>query len=208
MKKIIMVMILSILFLSACNSQDEDASEEAYPNEIMDADEIEEAKEPFKYPISSGTLTYQVKNCRIYDSIADAGIEEKDVIRPENIYADPKKKYEFQNRSDYIGEDGSVLGGHVFVTVDFKIENVDAVGMKKKKEFSIYNMNIWGGDPVNNYRPAYFSEAGKVDNEQLFYYSLEQGRSLDVQVGYLVLKEDTENMVGVIENAGVQFYLQ
>ena len=100
MKKIIMVMILSILFLSACNSQDEDASEEAYPNEIMDADEIEEAKEPFKYPISSGTLTYQVKNCRIYDSIADAGIEEKDVIRRKTFMPIQKRNMSF--RTDLI----------------------------------------------------------------------------------------------------------
>ena len=124
------------------------------------------------------------------------------------MYADAEKTYEFQTLSDYMGEDGSLLGGHVFVTVDFRIENIDAVGKIKKKEFSIYNMAVWGGDPVNIYRIVYFSEAGKADAEQVYHYNLGQGESLDVRVGYLVLKEDTENMVGAVENAGVQFSLE
>ena len=61
------------------------------------------------------------------------------------------------------------------MTVDFRIENIDAVGKIKKKEFSIYNMAVWGGDPVNIYRIVYFSEAGKVDAEQVYHYNLGQG---------------------------------
>lgn len=207
-KKIIIVMLFSMLFLSACSDQDKDALAEVYPKEIMDDDERKAADKSFEDPLADGTLTYQVMDCRVYDDIADAGIKKTDIRWPENMYADAEKTYEFQTLSDYMGEDGSLLGGHVFVTVDFRIENIDAVGKIKKKEFSVYNMAVWGGDPVNIYRIVYFSEAGKADAEQVYHYSLGQGERLDVRVGYLVLKEDTENMVGVVENAGVQFNLQ
>lgn len=211
MKKMIMIMMMCLFVLCflACSRQDEEIFE-AEPDVINDADEIEEAFEPFHDPLADGTLLYQVKDCQIYDNITDAGIEKKDILEPHSIYASYELITKYSKVSALVYKNGSVQEDHVFVLVDFQIKNIDAIGRIKKKEFSVSNMSIWGGKPVSRYHVAYFSEAGKVDSIQTLHYNLEQGKVIDVQIGFFVLKEDTKNMVGVIESSenDVQFYLQ
>lgn len=61
----------------------------------------------------------------------------------------------------------------------------------------MYGISLYGGDPINRYNITYFSEAGKVDASQPFHYELDQAQDLKIQIGYLVLKEDVDNLVDV-----------
>ena len=88
------------------------------------------------------------------------------------------------------------------------IKNKDAVGLTKKNEFTVSNIALRGGKNVSQYNVAYFSESASVDSEQPLYYNLEQGDSKDVKIGYLILKDDMENMVGVVSDSDIQFMIR
>ena len=89
-----------------------------------------------------------------------------------------------------------------------EIENKNAVGMIKKNEFNVANFALRGGENVSQYNISYFDKASILDPERPLYYNLEQGKSIDVRIGYFVKEDDIENMVGVISDSDVQFFLK
>ena len=105
--------------------------------------------------------------------------------------------------------DSGTLNNKISIVIlDMTIKNKDAVGLTKKNEFTVSNIALRGGKNVSQYNVAYFSESASVDSEQPLYYNLEQGDSKDVKIGYLILKDDMENMVGVVSDSDIQFMIR
>lgn len=178
--------------------------EEKVDSEAVTKDTVD-GKSSFADPFVEGTLSYTVESCNVYQNLKDAGIAESELLDPHNIYHSSELGEQYQKVGDFVKDDGSIVETHQLVVIDLKIENQDAVGMVKKNEFLLSNINLQGGENAAQYNPAYFSEAGKVDAEQPFYYTLEQGQTLEAKLAYLVLKEDMGNLVGIIRDTDVQF---
>ncbi len=208
-KKLLATGLLTVTLLSACGKGDAlsgaDLSEpevdtEVYTEnlEIKDASEVVPMGEPFTDPFEEGSLNYTVQGCNVYHTLEEAKVERDMLTEPYNNYFSMEMHDQYRNISDFVNEDGSVVDTHEFVVLDIQIENEDAVGREKKNEFNIMNLAVRGGKDVSEYYVAYFSEAGKVNSEQTLHYELEQGSSKNVRLGFFVLKEDVENMVGAI----------
>lgn len=185
-------------------------TEDVLDNEvaIKDTGNMMDEGSGFTDPFVDGTLSYTVESCNVYRNLDDAGIIVSDLLEPHNNYYSQDIGEKYQTISDFVKEDGSIVETHQLVVVVLKVQNEDAVGMIKKNEFSVSGIALRGGKNVSLYNPAYFSEAGKVDAEQPFYYSLEQGQTLEVKLAYLVLKEDIENLVGVVRDTDIQFSIK
>ena len=113
----------------------------------------------------------------------------------------------FQKISDFIQKDGTLVDTHRLVILDIKIRNEDAVGSVKKKEFTIYGVNLFGSgnaELMQTFFPAYFDKGGKVDKEQFFYYELEKGKEINIKLGFLVWKDDIEKLFGEVDGAKFQ----
>jgi hypothetical protein len=173
--------------------------------EIKDTPDVEQQREPFLDPFVEGKLSYTVQSCNRYTTLAEANIEKDMLIEPHNTYFSQDIGEEYQTVSDFVNEDGSIVDTHEFVVLEMKIENKDAVGIIKKNDFNISSIALRGGENVSQYNVAYFSEAGKASMDQPLHYTLDQGNSLDIRIGYFVLKEDMENIVGVVSDSDVQF---
>jgi hypothetical protein len=175
---------------------------------IQDSEDTVEKNTVFTDPFADGTLTYELKECNIYDNLNDAGITTSDLIDPHNTFYSQEIGEQFQSVEDYVGSDGTINENFNLVILDITITNEDAVGMVKKNEFSVANIALRGGQNVSQYNVSYFSEASSADPEQPLYYELEQGNSITVKIGYFILKDDMENMIGVISDSDVQFLIQ
>lgn len=208
MKKTIIVGLMSlflVILLTACTKKiniDDDEVIEDEPYVKKEQEELVGLNIAFASPFEKGTLNYIIKGRKVYQNINEAGIDKSLLNKINNIYPISSDLYcKNLQVSDFVNEDGDIVENHQLVVVDLEIQNIDAVGMFKKKEFTISSLALIGGEETV-YNPVYFSEGGKVDPEDFFYYSLEQGQSMDVQLGYFVLKEDMKNLVGVIVNEG------
>ena len=190
-----------VLLVSACGKQESsnentvskvESVEDGDMNKIYikATPDVEQQKEPFLDPFVKGKLSYTVQSCNSYTTLTDASVEKDMLIDPHNTYFSQETGEQYQTVSDYVNKDGSVVDTHEFVVLEMKIENQDAVGLIKKNEFSISNISLRGGENVSQYNVAYFTEAGKTDVNQPLHYTLDQGNSLDVRIGYFVLKED------------------
>lgn len=215
-RKLIVIGLLVCSLLSACGNRElfgdtrpteiENVAEsDTNKIEIKDTPDVEQQKEPFLDPFVEGKLSYTVQSCNSYTTLTDANVEKDMLIDPHNTYFSQEMGEQYQTVSDYVNMDGSVADTHEFVILEMKIENEDAVGLIKKNEFSISNIALRGGENVSQYNVAYFSEAGKTDVKQPLHYTLDQGNSLYVRIGYFVLKEDMENIVGAVSDSDIQF---
>lgn len=169
------------------------------------SDEGVELGRTFKSPFVEGNLYYTVSHTGIYQNLEEAGISMEEVIMPYNTYGSQELWGEYMEVSDYIDEKGEVTETHCLVVLDIHVENEDAVGMFKKNNFAINSLCLYGGDPVTQYYPAYFSEAGKVEPEQPFHYVLEQGQEMDVRLAYLILEEDLQDLEGKVSDSETEF---
>lgn len=215
-RKLIVIGLLACSLLSACGNQELSSDTNTSETEnVADSDEnkieikytpnVEQLEEPFLDPFVGGKLSYTVQSCNSYTTLAEANVEKDMLIEPHNTYFSQEIGEEYQTVSDFVNDDGSIVDTHEFVVLEMKIENEDAVGVIKKNEFNISNIALRGGENVSQYNAAYFSEAGKTDMNQPLHYTLDQGNSLDIRIGYFVLKEDMENIVGAVSDSDVQF---
>jgi hypothetical protein len=215
-RKIIVMGLLSCLLLAACGRQNvsEDTGISGNKNiedgegnkiEIKDTIDTVPKMKSFADPFADGNLLYTVESCISYTNLNDAGIEKDMLIEPHNTYFSQDTGEKYQTVSDFVNDDGSIVDTHEFIVLELKIENEDAVGAIKKTEFTVSGIALRGGENVSQYNAAYFSEAGKTDSSQPLHYNLGQEESLEVKIGYFVLKEDLKNLVGVISDSDVQF---
>lgn len=215
-RKLIVIGMLACSVLSACGNQElsSDTSTSEIENiadsdankiEIKDTLDVGQQTEPFLDPFVEGKLSYTVQNCNSYTTLAEANVEKDMLIEPHNTYFSQEVGEEYQTISDFVNDDESIVDTHEFVVLEMKIENEDAVGVIKKNEFNISNIALRGGENVSQYNAAYFSEAGKTNMNQPLHYTLAQGNSLDIRIGYFVLKEDMENIVGAVSDSNIQF---
>jgi hypothetical protein len=216
-RKLIVISLLACSLLTACGNQELSSDTNVLETETLADSEankieikstppdVEQQREPFLDPFVEGKLSYTVQSCNSYTTLAEANVAQDKLIEPHNTYFSQEIGEEYQTVSDFVNEDGSIVDTHEFVVLEMKIENEDAVGVIKKNEFNISNIALRGGENVSQYNVAYFSEAGKASMDQPLHYTLDQGNSLDIRIGYFVLKEDMENIVGVVSDSDVQF---
>jgi hypothetical protein len=210
--------MVMIIMLSACgnfsNNVENDTSnitkDDVSDKKILihDSEDTVNKNMAFTDPFVDGTLTYELKKCSIYENLNDAGITISEMTEPYNTFYSQDIGEQFQSVDDYVNSDGTINEKFNLVILEMTIKNEDAVGIIKKNEFSVANIALRGGQNVSQYNISYFSEASSVDSEQPLYYKLEQGNSMNVKIGYFVLKEDIENTVGVISDSDVQFFIQ
>jgi hypothetical protein len=191
---------------NAGNLADADVSGEKIV--IQDSEDAVDKNTVFTDPFVDGTLTYELKECSIYENLNDAEITAGDLIEPHNTFYSQEIGEQFQSVEDYVDSDGTINENFNLVILNITIKNENAVGMIKKNEFSVANIALRGGQNVSQYNVSYFSEASSANPEQPLYYKLEQGNSITVKIGYFILKDDMENMIGVISDSDVQFLIQ
>ena len=162
----------------------------------------EEVRDPFE----EGNLYYTVYDTKEYTSLEEASIPVEKMIMPYNTYGIKQMWGEYTQISDYVGEDKMVKTPHHLMVLDIHIRNQDAIGMLRKNEFMINNICLYGEKTKTVYYPAYFTKAGEVDKEQVFHYELEQGQEEEIQLGYFVLEEDLEKVVGKINETKFKIY--
>lgn len=217
-KGICLIMLMSVI-LSACGTTtsiggktseavvDEAGQSDANKIMIKDTKDTIKAQDTFADPFVDGTLNYTIQNCMVYKNLSDAGIDVDELIEPHNIYYSQDIGEQYQTIEDFVTEDGKIVDSHELIVLNVEIQNENAVGMIKKNEFSVSNIALRGGEDVSQYNIAYFSQAGILDKEEPLSYQLEQGKSMEIQLAYLVLKEDVENIIGVISDSDVQFFI-
>ena len=204
-KMLCSVCIAGAIALSGCSFFEKDTSHEIV---INDAKDIKEKDVSFNDPFVEGQLIYELEDCNIYDNLSDAKISVDDMMDPHNVFYDQEMGEKYQTVNDYIESDGKIKNQFKLVVLDMEIENKNAVGMIKKNEFNVANFALRGGENVSQYNISYFDKASILDPERPLYYNLEQGKSIDVKIGYFVKEDDIENMVGVISDSDVQFFLR
>lgn len=209
-KVTILISFFAVLFLSACShlpsiNDDSDGDVvEAEKIRIKNTEEAIDKSSAVSDPFCEGTLNYRITDCQLYQSLQEAGISQSDLSALANMYSSSEDTQQYQDLSDCLTPDGGIADPHRLLVLSLNIQNVDAVGVEKKNEFTIYNVVLYGGEneEVSVYFPVYFSEAGKVDPEDqahVFHYKLEQGKSMDVRLGYFVLEKDEESLKGAFE---------
>lgn len=219
-KGICLIMLMSVI-LSACGTTtsiegktseaavdiDEASESDANKITIKDTKDTIKPQNTFADPFVDGTLNYTIQDCRVYKNLSEAGIDVDELIEPYNVYYSQDIGEQYQTIEDFITEDGKIVDSHELIILNVEIQNENAVGMIKKNEFSVSNIALRGGEDVSQYNIAYFSQAGILDKEEPLSYQLEQGKSMEIQLAYLVLKEDVENIIGVISDSDVQFFI-
>lgn len=213
-KKIYITVTVMAITLAACGNTSKDLQNDTsgFVDErkivINDTEKIISKNIEFNDPFVNGTLTYKLNGYSIYDNLNEAGLTEGDIMEPHNTFYLQEIGEQFQKIDDYMKQDGTLNEKFKLIILDMTIKNVNAVGMTKKNEFTVSNIALRGGENVSQYNVAYFSERASVNSEQPLHYSLEQGDSNDVKIGYLILKDDMENMVGVISDSDIQFMIR
>lgn len=213
-KKIYITVMVMAITLAACGNTSKDLQNDTsgFVDErkivINDTEKIISKNIEFNDPFVNGTLTYKLNGYSIYDNLNEAGLTEGDIMEPHNTFYLQEIGEQFQKIDDYMKQDGTLNEKFKLIILDMTIKNVNAVGMTKKNEFTVSNIALRGGENVSQYNVAYFSERASVNSEQPLHYSLEQGDSNDVKIGYLILKDDMENMVGVISDSDIQFMIR
>lgn len=217
-KGMFLIMLMSVI-LSACgtsayieekNSQDVVDVDDNNKNKIVikDTEDTIKLQNTFADPFVDGTLNYTIQDCMVYKNLSDVGIDMDALMEPHNIYYSQDIGEQYQTIKDFVTEDGRIVDSHELVVLNVKIQNENALGLIKKNEFTVSNIALRGGENVSQYNIAYFNQAGMLDKEQPLHYQLEQGKTMEIQIAYFVLKEDVENIVGVISDSDVQFFIK
>ena len=213
-KKIYIAVMVIAITLAACGNTSKDVQNDTSGSVdekkivINDKEDIISKNIEFNDPFVNGTLTYKLNGYSIYDNLNEAGLTEGDIMEPHNTFYLQDIGEQFQKVDDYPNQDAALIDKFSLIILDMTIKNKDAVGLTKKNEFTVSNIALRGGKNVSQYNVAYFSESASVDSEQPLYYNLEQGDSKDVKIGYLILKDDIENMVGVVSDSDIQFMIR
>jgi hypothetical protein len=217
-RKILLLFFGTMILMSACGKQNigkkENVSDIATVTEksnsivIYNSSKIKKKNASFRDPFVSGNLNYKVIGCDTYETLQDAKVERDMIQEPYNVYSSNEVGQKYQKISDFVSDDGRVTDSHVFLVLNIRVQNKDAVGIEKKNEFTVSSFSLRGGDDVNQYNISYFSDANKVNADQPLHYKLEQGKSIDFKLGYFVQKEDLKNLVGVISDSDVQFSIK
>ena len=165
-----------------------------------------EVGEAIKSPFGEGNLYYTISDTNEYESLEEASLSLEEIVMPYNTYGTQEIQGKYIQLSDYIEQDNIVKTPNRFIVLDVHIKNHDAIGMFKKDEFMINELCLYGEKTKTQYYPAYFSKAGEVDQEQIFHYKLKQGQEEKIQLGYLVLEDDLEELVGKINETKFKIY--
>lgn len=184
--------------------QSETTEEETFteaPLDISKPDDIAKIGTPFLSPFEDGNMYYTIDDCKVYQTLEEAGLEKEDFIEPYSNYADRQ----YWGLSSYILEDGSIEDTHQLLILDLTIKNESAMGHNKKDEFGLGGLVLFGGDPANMYCMSYFKEAGKANQEQSLHFKLGQGEEMHTQIGYFVRKDDMDSLVGIINKNEERF---
>lgn len=209
MKKIYAFMlIMTLLVCEGCGSgknvpagssvSDDESAEDPVIEKQDDADIIP-MNQFFKTP--GDNLDIKIVGSKVYSTLEEAGVAEEELIFPCNEYALNENNKDYNNYleiADYLTEDGELKNEHKLVVLDVTFSNTEGKGLGKEDEFLANDLELMGTETLNYYKLACFSEAGKVDGEQAYYFQLERGESLDARLGFLVLNEDTDHLIGYI----------
>lgn len=169
------------------------------PTVIEKPEDIAKAGEAFETIFDEG-LYYTMDKAVFYDNVEDAGLKREDMRRPENMYEGEKYNLgeQYLELEDIVKEDGSLDEAFKLLVLDITVKNENAVGMENDCVFLINSLQLYGGEPVTNYGVAYFSEQGKEDSVQIWHYTLQQGEELKAKVAFFILKEDINDLVGIV----------
>lgn len=169
------------------------------PTVIEKPENIAKVGERFETIFDEG-LYYTIDKAVFYDNLEDAGLRKEDMRRPENGYEGEKYNLgeKYLELEDIVKEDGSLDSAFNLLVLDVTIKNENAVGMMEDGIFLINSLELYGGEPVTRYGVAYFSEQGKADSEQIWHYTLQQGEELNTKVAFFILKEDVNDLVGIV----------
>lgn len=157
-----------------------------------------------------GTMKYTITGYKEYNNINDANLSMDDIINPCTNFARTEDLEKYNDISAYIGDDGQMTSDCTFILLDMKVENVDAVGLEKKNVFNISEVCLYTAEPISQYYEAYFSD-GMKDEVKAYNYTIEQGETKNIQIGFFVLKKDMEGLTGGVnigDNVILKFQLQ
>lgn len=179
----------------------------AAPTVIEKPEDIAKFGESFETTFDEG-LYYTINKAVFYDNLKDVGLTREDLSYPENLYEGEKRELAeiYNNLEQYVKEDGSVDEDFRLLMLDVTIKNENAVGIMKDNVFMMNSLTLYGGEPVTRYGLAYFSEMGKLDSEQIWHFSLQKGEELHVKIGYLILKEDVNDLVGIVNKNEYKYH--
>lgn len=169
------------------------------PTVVEKPEDIAKAGEAFETIFDEG-LYYTIDKAVFYDNVEDAGLKREDMRRPENMYEGEKYNLgeKYLELEDIVKEDGSLDEAFKLLVLDITGKNENAVGMENDCVFLINSLELYGGEPVTRYGVAYFSEQGKADSVQIWHYTLQQGEELKAKVAFFILKEDVNDLVGIV----------
>lgn len=205
-KLLLTILIISTLFVG-CNKEKMENSVEinseetdSFYNTEMLVDFTDElivpaGSEIVKSDETYGTMKYTVTGYQEYDNIKKANLEVEDIMDPNTLFAKREYREKYFDVCDYVDEDGQVVPECTFVLINMKIENIDAVGIEKKNEFYISNICLYTQEPITEYYEAYFNNGFK-DEVKAYHYIIEQGETKNVEIGFFVLNEDLEKVMG------------
>lgn len=220
-KKLLLSILILSTFFTGCqkettvnhSSVNEDDTEPFYDTEPLvefkDEAIIPAGKEIVESDETYGTMKYTVTGYQEYDNIKKANLEVDDIIDPNTLFAEHEYCEKYFDVCDYVDEDGQVVPECTFVLINMKIENIDAVGIEKKNEFNISNICLYTQEPITEYYEAYFNN-GFEDEVKAYHYIIEQGETKNVEIGFFVLNEDLEQVMGELNignNEVVKFEL-
>ena len=121
-----------------------------------------------------------------------------EIIYSSSTYGTMKYTVTGYKELNNISDDGQMAQDCTFVLLNMKVENVDAVGLEKKNEFNISNVCLYTPEPISRYYEAYFSE-GHDDGATAYNYTIEQGETKNIQIGFLVLNKDVDSLIGGVD---------
>ena len=210
-KLLLVVLVISTLF-TGCqkesandNSVDngtqadtEIAKTAEYGVELDDKEAIPAGNEIVYSSSTYGTMKYTVTGYKELNNIKDANLTIDDIINPCNNFANVSDLEKYTDVSNYISDDGQMAQDCTFVLLNMKVENVDAVGLEKKNEFNITNVCLYTPEPISRYYESYFSE-GQDDDATACNYTIEQGETKNIQIGFFVLKKDIDSLIGGVD---------
>lgn len=226
MKKrlLLSVLVLSI-FITGCQkvkfevNSDTNKSDEGESDYFYDTEEVIDFKDNEIIPVGEeiieadenyGTMKYIVTGYKEYDNVNDANLQKGDILKAYSWFTNRKDDKKYYDIEEYVDDNGQVASECVFVLIDMKIENIDAIGYEKKNEFNISKVCLYTPSPITRYEPSYFSIG--FDSEPLAYhYTIEQGENKDIQLGYIVLEKDLDKLMGGLNignNEALKFQLQ
>lgn len=211
-KKLLLTVLVMATLFTGCKNESENnngvdngtkadteiAKTAKYGVELDDKEKIPAGDEIIYSSSTYGTMKYTVTGYKELNNIKDVNLTIDDIINPCNNFANVSDLEKYTDVSNYISDDGQMAQDCTFVLLNMKVENVDAVGLEKKNEFNISNVCLYTPEPISRYYEAYFSE-GHDDGATAYNYTIEQGETKNIQIGFLVLNKDVDSLIGGVD---------